>query len=170
MILFTQICVHIRKFTVPSIILTITLFHSGVIVAARAWQWQQNEGRFEEEESKASWQQPMPCNSKGAKARSKHRMKRKDNNSEVTKPCHLGARWRLQHLAFVHKLLKSMLSSMSQHASVFSHRPRLYYAPYTHDQGLLCTACVHLEGSMNCILKLAVNLPLVLPSQLLWQS
>ena len=34
--LCTQICVHIRKFTVPSIILTITLFHSGVIVAARA--------------------------------------------------------------------------------------------------------------------------------------
>ena len=88
----------------------------------------------------------MPCNSKGAKARSKHRMKWKDSNSEVTKPCHLGARRRLQHLAFVHKILKSMLSSMSQHASVFSHWSRLYYAPYAHDQGLFCTACAHLSG------------------------
>ena len=56
----------------------------------------------------------------------------------------------------------------------YAHDQGFYYAPYaqcclenimrkrTLELRLLCMACVHLEGSMNCILKLAVNLPLVL--------
>ena len=57
---------------------------------------------LEEVESEASRLKSTPCNTKGAKARGKQGMKRKDSDGKVTAPCHLGARRRLQHLAFVH--------------------------------------------------------------------